>query len=193
MNRRSSLIALVLLGSVLIGVSITPPAPVSALDSQHLPPITGWTKLAPGVWYNEVEQTVDSGTHAKQGVNLENVLFVFNNTVYGVGITTDYNVTTSDHTYFYRVTIVSDPDESLARTPRRITGDEVSVDTAGLLTNGSYSAVHNRTFTWYKKIIDPSGWQQLTGAQITALNTSLYNQWGNMSNTIDQRRYYAWG
>nr|MDO8097604.1 hypothetical protein [Candidatus Njordarchaeota archaeon] len=191
MNRRISFIVLVLLSSMLIGVSVTPPAPVVASDNQHIPPITGWTKLAPGIWYNETERTVDSGTYAKQGVNLENVLYVFNNTIYGVRITTDYNVTTSDRTYFYRVTIVSDPDESLAQTPRKITGDEVYVDTAGLLTNGSYSAIHNRTFTWYRKTI--AGWQQLTPMQITALNDSLRFQSTNMSNTIDQRRYYGWG
>ncbi|WXG47203.1 MAG: hypothetical protein WED05_11185 [Candidatus Atabeyarchaeum deiterrae] len=187
-RKRNTLLALALISVVLVGVSMLPPASATTLVDQNAPSLGGMTKLATGLWYRvDYIPPGVSLLNRTSGASSSYELFAFGGLTYGILSTSTYDANTTSKVSYYRVTLLSDPDESLASG--RISGDEVRVVTTGLLINGTFKWQQALNHFWLR--LGPSG-HWLDGTELTGLNAAISSAISLLP-IGDLRRYLEWG
>jgi hypothetical protein len=204
-NRKAALLALIFLSSVLVGATLVAPATSTGASAQSMPLPTGFTQLPNGVWYKAESIKTTNPLPNATGTAIDDKVFVYSypaldpahNALYGIRQTTAWGLNATGTAYYYKVTLISDPDGSLSSSPHRASGDEIVVTTTGILVNGSYQTRSQNTYAWYNVTSGPSGtsFTQLSRSQTTALQGRLIAASANAlaSGNIAAAVYLGWG
>lgn len=113
-NKRNKLITFALLSVVLIGVTFVSASPAAAVNTQGAPGVEGNFKgqLPNGVWYNVENVTSNFPLQNATGTDVQYHLFSFGNQLYAIKENNNWGLNITVKFWFYRVTLVSNPDGS---------------------------------------------------------------------------------